>query len=320
MADSSSEELPMSDATHFEIAIAIQGMLRAKRITVTDALSFLGNVSAIDALVSLDARVDDVAIHFGIQKGELNATFSEARATLQKGLDIGVQPIHYGHQAYPRHLRSIVDAPPILHVRGNIAAFDGLPGVAIVGTRRATAHGLVIAERIATFVGAAGYPVVSGLALGIDAAAHEGALKSATPTIAVLAHGLKAASPKTNAHLAARILEQGGAWVSEHTIDVPARPEYFVHRNRIQVGLSCASIIVEGQEKSGSMTQAEFCLRNKRALFAVLPESESAVSTQHELPRILVRQRGATAIRSRADYAAMLEVVGRRAQEMKEAQ
>jgi DNA processing protein len=307
----------MSDATHLDIAVVVLGMLRAKRLTTTEALAFLGDTTTIESLVSADARVDDVANRIGIQKGELNATFSEARATLQKGIDAGVQPIHYGHPAYPKNLRSIVDAPPILHVRGNMAAFDGLPGVAIVGTRRATAHGLVIAERIASFIGAAGYPVVSGLALGIDAAAHEGALKANAPTIAVLAHGLKAASPKANAHLAARILEQGGAWVSEHTIDVPARPEYFVHRNRIQVGLSCASIIVEGQEKSGSMTQAEFCLRNKRTLFAVLPEFDSAVSTQHELPRMLVRQRGATAIRSRADYPALLDVVARRASEMR---
>jgi len=306
----------MIEGTDFDIAVAVLALFRAKRIGPSQAREFLGDAQRLSALRESHASAHDVLEMLGLRFGEINGTLAEARRLLEKGVEHGIVPIHLGHPRYPNDLRSILDAPPILHVRGDVSVLEKLPGVAIVGTRNATAHGLTIAERIASTVGAVGYPIISGLALGIDAAAHEGALKANATTIAVLAHGLRAASPRTNAHLAARILENGGAWVSEHAIDVPALPEYFVHRNRIQVGLSCASIIVEGRERSGSMTQAEFCLRNKRALFAVLPEGGKTVSTQHELPMMLVRERGATPIRSKDDYPEMLASIKQRKDEM----
>lgn len=308
----------MSETVHFEVAVAVLALMRAKRASSTQISDVLRSRERLGSTLGLDARTEDVLSLFGVDKPSINGTLASARELLEKSLALGIRPLHLGHSDYPPQLRSIVDAPPLIHVRGDMKSFRKLPGVAIVGTRNATAHGLTIAQRIAAFIGAEGYPVISGLALGIDAAAHEGALQAGAPTIAVLAHGLKAASPKTNAHLAQRILDQGGAWVSEHAIDVSARPEYFVHRNRIQVGLSCASIIVEGQEKSGSMTQAEFCLRNRRALFAVLPDKGTVTVTQHELPTMLVRLRGATPIRSKDDYPLLLQTVRRKAEELRE--
>jgi len=249
--------------------------------------------------------------------GEIISERYAARRVIERGLEHGILPITIDRDDYPITLRDIEDAPPIIYVRGNLQALKVVPGVAVVGTRKATPHGLTISERLSEFLSTNRVSVVSGLALGIDAAAHVGALKGAAPTIAVLAHGLEKASPKANSFLADRILEAGGAWLSEHALGVSARPEYFVLRNRIQVGLSCASVIVEGEIRSGSATQAEYCLRNRRLLFAVLPDPSARVNIASSLPQQLVLSRGAFAIRSRADYTGVLRAVEEKASEMR---
>ncbi|CAB3863753.1 hypothetical protein LMG26858_02359 [Achromobacter anxifer] len=218
----------------------------------------------------------------------------------------GIATIPIGAPDYPPYLATIQDPPPVLYVKGNLELLRRQAGVAIVGTRKASPNGIIIAERISKYFAECGWTVVSGLAMGIDAAAHRGALDVRGATIAVLAHGLRSASPKINAHLGSEILEKGGAWVSEYPIDVPAKPEQFVLRNRIQIGLSAGSIIVEGEERSGTMTQAEFCLRNKRKLFAVLPEKIDALKLVSTGPLILVNKRGATPLRSKDDYTAAM--------------
>lgn len=218
----------------------------------------------------------------------------------------GITTIPIGDPDYPLYLATIQDPPPVLYVKGNLELLRRQAGVAIVGTRKASPNGIIIAERISKYFAEAGWTIVSGLAMGIDAAAHRGALDVSGATIAVLAHGLRSASPKMNAHLGSEILEKGGAWVSEYPIDVPAKPEQFVLRNRIQIGLSAGSIIVEGEERSGTMTQAEFCLRNKRKLFAVLPEKIDALKLVSTGPLILVNKRGATPLRSKEDYTAAM--------------
>lgn len=298
----------MSNAAQFdaEAAIAALALLSGRRGTVSSVRDLL------EACGSQKLTCDDIFSIAGVPKGGLNATASEVRRKVDQGLAVGIDAIPINSERYPTFLRKIQDAPAVIFVRGNLSVLSGLPGVAIVGTRRATKHGLTIAERLAQVIGDAGYAVVSGLALGIDAAAHEGALKSSSPTIAVLAHGLEKATPRANAHLADRILAGGGLWVSEHLLGTPARPEQFVQRNRIQVGLSAASIIVEGEERSGSMTQAEYCLRNKRTLFAVLPTPGTAVATQSSLPSMLVSSRGAHPIGSKDDYPGVLDLIRRK--------
>jgi DNA processing protein len=262
------------------------------------------------------SSIDEALDRAGVGRPAVNASVSEAEREIERGEKLGVVPVPISSAAYPPSLRSIVDAPPIIHVRGEISTLQRLPGVSVVGTRKASPHGLLIAARMAEHLSEHGWVVVSGLAMGIDAAAHEGALVGKTPTIAVLAHGLEKAQPTANQPLAQRILEAGGAWVSEHVVGVPAKPAHFVLRNRIQVGLSCASVIVEGEELSGSRTQADFCLRNKRTLFAVLPERGSKVFTVSALPKMLVSLRGATPIYSRDDYPSMIDAVERAARSL----
>jgi DNA processing protein len=251
-----------------------------------------------DLLDSL-ARLNDPHIEQSFEA----AAFVSNLDMIRQSESAGIRAISILDPYFPRSLASIQDAPLVIYVRGSIRALESLPGLAVVGTRQATANGLIIAERIAKHFAKKGWVIVSGLALGIDAAAHRGALSGNGSTIAVMAHGLDTVYPKTNKNLAEDILQRGGALVSEYPIGYPARPEQFVLRNRIQIGLSAGSVIVEGEEKSGTKTQAEFCLRNRRHLFAVIPTAETELlQLQSTLPRMLVEKRGAVPVVSKGDY------------------
>ncbi|KXI26797.1 DNA-processing protein DprA [Paraglaciecola hydrolytica] len=213
-------------------------------------------------------------------------------------------------KGYPNHLKAIDNPPAVLHVRGSVEILQAIKGVAIVGSRKTSKAGEIIAQRIAGQAVSKGWIVVSGLALGIDAAAHIGALSVGVSgaTVAVLAHGLEKAKPSANKGIGEAILGNGGAWVSEHPVGTPALPAQFVSRNRIQLGLSVGSIIVEAEEKSGSMTQARFCIQQKRPLFAVVPETISnSLNLVSSGTQLLVKKMGASPIKSKEDYPSMFE-------------
>lgn len=298
------------DITISTAAIALQ---RSGRMSGAALRNFLiHDIGPIKESIS----INDIMDLAGVSRAEINGTTTDTESDIKKGLSLSIDAIPISSERYPNSLRTISDAPPVIFCRGDINALNEVPGVAVVGTRKATPHGLRIAERLSEFLSMSGWSVVSGLAMGIDAAAHEGAIKGSTPTIAVLAHGLEKASPTMNKPLAERIIEGGGCWISEHPYGAKALPANFVLRNRIQVGLACASVIIEGEEKSGSKTQAEFCLRNHRTLFAVLALPGSRVSTLDELPKMLVAQRGAIPIFSKEDYSMVLEIIAKKKAQM----
>jgi DNA processing protein len=229
---------------------------------------------------------------------------------LDKNKPYGIESLSIASSEYPKYLREIDDAPVVLHIRGNKACLNRLPGVAVVGARKITPNGKIITTRIATFLAERDWVIVSGLALGIDAAAHEAALSTNIPasTIAVLAHGLETAKPATNKKLAESILNSGGLWVSEYPIGTPAIPHQFVERNRIQIGLSVGSIIVEADTKSGSITQAKFCLKQHRPLYAVVPhDKENRLNLLCAGTLMLVNQLSANPLSTKEDYPLMLE-------------
>lgn len=265
------------------------------------------NIVARHLLTRLHAVQGDLVggdLHLGDRE------LAEADKLIDRCEQLGILVITIADENFPPFLRTIPDAPPLLFLRGDAAALRSLPGVAVVGSRSATPAGAEIARRIAGFLAKKGWSIVSGLAIGIDAAAHHGALEAGGRTIAVLAHGLHRASPAQNQELAEKILATGGVWISEHAPDVPARKHFFVQRNRIQAGLSAGSIIVEGKSESGSMTQAQFCIDQKRKLFAVLPpEGNTDLRLVSEGPRMLVSSYGATAIRSLHDYDMVLRTL-----------
>jgi DNA processing protein len=170
---------------------------------------------------------------------------------------------------YPPFLREIPDPPDALYLRGTMPK-TARPPFAIVGTRRATPTGIETARRFGRELAAAGFPIVSGLALGIDAAAHEGCLE--TPNgiaIAVLAGGLNKIYPGENQKLGERILERGGVIISEYPEGTPPYKDHFLRRNRIVSGLSRGVLIIEAPENSGSLATARHAMDQNRDLFVV---------------------------------------------------
>jgi len=176
-------------------------------------------------------------------------------------------PLTIDDAAYPSRLRTIYDPPSPLYVRGEIAPAEA-PAVAIVGARRPTLYGSTVAHQLACDLAAAGVTVVSGLARGIDAAAHRGALDAGGRTIAVLGCGPDVVYPPEHRSLMDEIIGHG-AVVSEFAPGTPPRPAQFPQRNRIISGLSLGVVVVEGREDSGALITADAALEQGREVFAV---------------------------------------------------
>lgn len=176
---------------------------------------------------------------------------------------------------YPELLRALAGAPERLWVRGALAA---APTVAIVGSRRPTPYGLRMARRLAAGLAQAGVTVVSGLARGIDTAAHEAAVSAGGVSWAVLGSGLDRLYPPENAALAAALVAGGGAVLSEQAPEQGPRPGFFPARNRIISGLSWAVVVVEGDPKSGSLITARWAADQGREVLAVPGPADSALS------------------------------------------
>ena len=169
--------------------------------------------------------------------------------------------------AYPAVLREIADPPEPLYVRGTLDEQDQA-AVAVVGARRASAYGLAVAEWLGRELGRHRVTVVSGMARGIDGAAHRGALMAGGRTIAVLGCGPDVVYPAEHEDLMGQIIESG-AVVTEFPPGTPPLPHHFPQRNRIISGLSLGVVVVEGRERSGALITADFALDQGREVFAV---------------------------------------------------
>jgi DNA processing protein len=187
--------------------------------------------------------------------------------------------IERGDAEYPALLLAIPTAPPTLHVRGALVEGDTL-AVAVVGSRRATPYGLTVAETLAAELAARGVTIVSGLARGIDTAAHRGALRVGGRTIAVLGSGVDVVYPPENVRLADEIAARG-ALVSQFGPGTPPLPHHFPTRNAVIAGLSLAVVVVEAAERSGSLITARLAAELGREVLAMpgratAPESRGA--------------------------------------------
>src|SRR6266404_5567184 len=253
------------DSTVYWLALALTpllGPIRARRL-----VHKLGGIDRVfhTSLTELEAA--------GLHAPSAQAIFggqslAAAEEELVRATAAGAQVIAFGDAAYPPLLQQIYDPPVVLYVRG---ASDILarPAVAMVGTRHPTPYGLGMAERLACDLAARGLVITSGLARGVDAAAHRGALHAKGKTIAVLGTGVDVIYPKENARIAAQILELGGALVSEFAIGTFAAPQNFPIRNRIISGLALGVLVVEAGEYSGTRITARCALEQSRELFAV---------------------------------------------------
>ncbi|HEV3110666.1 MAG TPA: DNA-processing protein DprA [Candidatus Binataceae bacterium] len=181
---------------------------------------------------------------------------------------LGGSLIRWSDDNYPANLRQIPDPPPFLYLRGTLPAGE-TDCVAIVGARAASDAGLHMAHRVAMELALKRITVVSGLARGVDAQAHRGALEGNGRTIAVLGCGLDIIYPPEHRKLADSMLEQGGALLSELPLGSAPVPENFPVRNRLIAGLSLGVVVVEAAEKSGSLITARLALEQNRQVFAV---------------------------------------------------
>jgi DNA processing protein len=188
----------------------------------------------------------------------------------------GVSLVFHDDEGYPAALREIPDPPPVLYVRGSLEPTDAL-AIGVVGSRHATPYGLRCAERLAQGLARVGLTVVSGLARGIDAAAHRGAMKAGGRTIAVVANGLGRVYPPEHVELAEEVARHG-AILSEMPLGQVPIAQLFPQRNRIISGLSLGVLVVEATPRSGSLSTARHAVEQNREVFAIPGPIDSLAS------------------------------------------
>ena len=179
----------------------------------------------------------------------------------------GITILTWMDEAYPARLKEIDQPPPVLYIHGEYL-MDDLFAVAIVGTRKVTPYGRQVTEEIASYLASNGITVVSGLARGVDAVAHQAALKAGGRTIAVLGSGVDKIYPPEHRGLAEQMMTRG-AVISDYAVGTPPDASNFPPRNRIISGLSLAVVVIEAAETSGALITAEFAAAQGREIFAV---------------------------------------------------
>lgn len=281
---------PLSDAERLDWLRLIRSE-RVGPVTFHQLLRRYGDVaSVLERLPMLAQR--------GGRKDYRVCPAGVAAAELERTRAAGVRLLAWGEPGYPSALMAVEDAPPLLSLLGHGHLLDRA-AVAMVGSRNATINGSRFAQRLAADLGKAGWPVVSGLARGIDAAAHQGALDSGT--VAVLGGGVDVIYPKENTDLYRRIVAEGVV-VSEMPVGTVPQARHFPRRNRIISGLSLGVVVVEATLRSGSLITARIAGEQGREVGAVPggPTDPRAAGCNR-----LIRD-GAALIRSAEDVAEML--------------
>jgi DNA processing protein len=238
------------------------GPTRARRI-----VEHFGNVEAVfrASLTELEATGMLAASAQALGTGKSLELAQEEKV---RAVAAGAQIIAIDDPAYPFQLKEIYDPPLILYVRG-AADILSQAGIAVIGTRHPTPYGMGMAERLACDLARQGLVIFSGLARGVDAAGHRGAVAAKGKTVAVFGTGVDVLYPRENSRLADQILACGGALISEFPLGTFAAPQNFPIRNRIISGLSIGVLVVEAAEYSGTRVTARCALEQGREVYAV---------------------------------------------------
>jgi DNA processing protein len=273
--------------------VALSLWFGAPRLRILDTLQREGGGLALESVIDL------------VSAGRAPAGLPEllrrrAARALSSARQLAIDAVAWGDKRYPALLAPIPDAPLVIWMKGNASALDQ-PSVAIVGSRAATPYGLEAASRLAGDLAAAGALVVSGLARGVDSAAHRGALDAGGQTAAVLGSGPDVIYPPEHEDLAGTIAGRGVV-LSEWPPGTAPRSFHFPARNRIISGLSLAVVVVEAAEKSGSLITAGCALEQGRAVMAV---PGNILSGRHRGCHALIRD-GAAVVESAEDVLAEL--------------
>lgn len=243
------------------------------RIHFALALSLTPGIGPVRAREILQAYPEPAAwlaerAPLGPSTTEWNRYVQEASRLMEKHDASGIHTLALESPDYPERLRHIPDAPCLLFVKGQ-ASLNPVRSLGIVGTREASPQGLQWTQQWVQRLAPHGCAIVSGLARGIDTAAHQAALRAGLPTWAVLAHGLHTAHPAGNRALAEDILAQGGAWISEWPVGVGPHPGAYPRRNRLIAGLADGLWVVEAAIKSGAGITAHLAHQYDRPVFAL---------------------------------------------------
>jgi DNA processing protein len=234
-------------------------------------------------------------------------SFDDAVDQQQKMINAGAQLISIQDQRYPHRLREIFDPPIVLFAIGRTELMP-TPSIGVVGTRNPTPYGLAAAERLSADLARAGLTIVSGMARGIDASAHQAALKEGGDTVAILGCGVDVVYPSNNRRLYEEIARKG-LLLSEFPLGAPAFPQNFPIRNRIVSGLSIGVLIVEGAQHSGSAITAKLAMDQGREVFAVPGNITSKMSWG---PNLLIKEGGAKLVQEWSDVTNELPAAVRR--------
>ena len=273
-------------------------------VTFARLLKRFGSVdAALGASVAGLAKVEGVGFKTAERIAASRGTF-DAEAELERAGKLGVWLVHMEDARYPTVLKQIYDPPPVLYVKGTLGREDNL-AVAIVGSRRCSLYGQEQASRLAHLLAAAGCTIVSGLARGIDSAAHQGALAAEGRTLAVQGCGLAQAYPPENKRLF-ELISQSGACISELPLRYEPLAENFPTRNRIIAGLGLGTIVIEASPRSGALITAKTALESNREVMAVPGKVDSPLSKG---PHRLIKE-GARLVESVEDVMEALGYVG----------
>jgi DNA processing protein len=278
-------------------------------VTFAKLLTHFGSIdNALGASVSELAKIDGIGFKTAEQIAQTRNKF-DTNAELNLAEKLGVWIIHLDDQRYPPVLKQIYDPPPVLYIKGTLTRQDNL-AIAIVGSRRCSLYGQEQSSRLAHFLSSAGFTILSGMARGIDTAAHQGALSASGRTIAVQGSGLANIFPPENKKLF-ELIADSGACISELPLKYEPLSENFPPRNRIIAGLSLATIVVEAGLDSGALITAKAALENNREVMAVPGKIDSPLSKgAHQLIK-----EGAKLVESVED---IMEALGYIGQELKD--
>jgi len=258
---------------------------------------------ALGASVSELAKIDGVGFKTAEQIAATRGKF-DVTAELELAQKLDVWIINLDDERYPPVLKQIYDPPPVLYIKGSLSREDNL-AISIVGSRRCSLYGQEQSSRLAHFLSSAGFTICSGMARGIDTAAHQGALSAGGRTIAVQGCGLENIYPPENKKLF-ELIAESGACISELPLGFEPLSENFPPRNRIIAGLSLGTIVVEAGFRSGALITARAALENNREVMAVPGKIDSPLSKgTHQLLK-----QGAKLIESVEDVMEALGYIG----------
>lgn len=265
-----------------EIIILLSSLPGIGRVTISrfvNEIKFTISQSSevIDALVELKQSYPRIRIP---TYSELDGALFKLDSIQKKCESLDISLITFNDKNYPSRYLRIKDKPLLLYYRGSIDSLNTSNTIAIIGTRKPTEYGLRIGRRIAQVFGELGYVIISGLAIGCDTVAHQGALDTKASTIGVMPCGLDSIYPKSNTSLADRILVNKGGLISEYAPGTTPQKSYYIERNRLQSALGDGLIVVETDVKGGSMQTVKFAIQQKKLIGCIDGHPESLIDAK----------------------------------------